>query len=129
MLHKTVKHIHHWRLFFLAAITMLFLVYAQINPLDIGYFMSIKMGRAVGMTTSVPENPFNKLALQLEEKSDRLDLRESELENREASLENSVIDSQKKLLIFVAIGIVVLFILILFNFYYDWYRQKRRLKN
>lgn len=125
MLHKTAKHIHRWRVYFLLGITALFLYYAQLNPLRIGQFVGAKMGQAVGMTTSVPENPFNKLAAQLEEKQDSLDAREAALDAREADLATGS-STQQKLLLFVAIGIVVLFVLILLNFYYDWHRQKRQ---
>ena len=129
MIHKTIKHIHRWRVFFLVGITLVFLLYAQLNPLDIGYFLSVKLGKAIGMSVSIPENPYNKVAMQLKEKEERLNAREAELNQREASLESSVMNSQKKMLGFIAVGIVVLFVLILINFYYDWFRQKRQLKN
>jgi len=128
MLHKTIKHVHRWRVYFLLGITALFLYYAQMNPIQIGQFMGAKMGQAVGMSVAVPENPFNKLALELQEKEELLESREAELAAREASLGVNN-NTQQKLLIFVAVGIVVLLVLILINFYYDWYRQKRQLKN
>ena len=122
MLKKTFKFIHNLKFFFLGFIVVIFLLVIGLNPIDISKFIGAKLGAAVGMSISVPENPFNKLALQLKEKEERLDLREQVLFKKEQALQNS--PNQDTLIIFIAIGIGILFILILANYYFDYRRRK-----
>ena len=94
-----------------------------VKPVDIGKFIGAKFGRAVGMSISIPENPFNRLAMQLQEKEDRLTQREKELDEREKELgKKSFLSDNTGLL--MAGGIILLFVLVLVNFYLD-YRRKR----
>ena len=82
------------------------------------------MGRAIGMNVGVPENPFNKLALQLDEKEARLNEQEKRLDERTDVL--GIGNNIGLWLMVIAFGIGALFVLILLNFYLDI--KRRRLK-
>ncbi len=124
MLKPTIKLIHHLRVLLFMMIVMSFLYVANLNPIDISVFLGAKMGSAIGMNISVPENPFNKLAFQLDEKEARLNEQEKKLDERADAL--GVGDNIGLWLMIIAFGIGVLFVLILFNFYLDI--KRRRLK-
>ena len=94
-----------------------------LSPVSITKFFGAKLGSAVGVSTSVPENPFNKLAGQLKQKEEELALREQEL-NLKAEELDSGNNSQDLLIIVLGIGIVVLFALVLLNYYLDYRRRK-----
>jgi len=117
MLKPTIKFIHHLRVLLFMMIVMSFLYVANLSPIDISVFLGANMGRAIGMNISVPENPFNKLALQLDEKETRLDEREKELDERADLL--GVGDNIGLWLTIIAFGIGALLVLILLNFYLD----------
>ena len=125
MIKRTVKFIHNLRIYFFVLILISFFYYAGLNPVDISRFVGARIGSAVGMSVSVQENPFNKLALQLKEKEDKLNQREEDLAARESVL-NTPNTFQAKLILFLAIGITVLFILVIVNFYLDYKRRKKR---
>ncbi len=121
MIKTFVKTVHKLRIFFLIYIIAGSLVMANINPIDVGRFIGAKIGSAVGMSLSVPENPINKLALQLKEKEADLAQKEQDLNAREKALN----DRNNPLMIVLTVGIGVLFALILLNYYLD-YRRRRR---
>ena len=123
MLKKTIKFIHTLRVIFLVLIIIAFFTVIGINPVDVSKFVGSKIGRAVGVSINVSENPFNKLALQLKEKESRLAAREQELAAREQEFNKS--NSQDMLVWLLIIGIGVLFVLILLNYFLD-YRRKRK---
>jgi hypothetical protein len=124
MLHKTIKKIHSFRIFFLCFIILAFLLNLGLDPIDVGKFVGAKLGSAVGMGVSIPENPFNKVALQLKEKEEKLALKEIELYEREMAISKT--DSESGLLTYLlGGGIIFLFILILLNFYLDYVRKKK----
>jgi hypothetical protein len=125
MFKKIIRAIHYLRVYFLVFITISFFYYLGLQPVNVSKFIGAKMGRAVGMSISVPENPFNHLALQLDEKQSRLAVQENDLEKRELALTSINSGPQYKLIIVLATGIVVLFILILLNFYFDYRRRKQ----
>jgi hypothetical protein len=75
---------------------------------------------------SIPENPFNKAAVQLRDKEKKLALKERELIERELSL-NNMGGSSDLLIYFMGGGIVLLFILILLNYYLDFTRRKKKI--
>ncbi|MFH0892553.1 MAG: hypothetical protein V1867_07330 [Candidatus Falkowbacteria bacterium] len=127
MLHKTVKHIHRFRVYFLAFIIVAFFYELGLNPVDLGKFVGAKVGSAIGMSISVPENPINKLALELKQKEEGLDQRERELNEREKELARSSAWNDNMYL-FMGGGIVVLFFLVLMNFYLDMRRRKAEIK-
>ena len=122
MIKKVFKFIHALRIFFLCFIIVNFLFIAGLNPVDIGKFIGAKLGSAVGISTSVPENPYNKLAKDLRDKEDELDLREQELFEKEKALGSG---GQKDFLVIaMGAGIIVLFTLVLLNYYLDYKRRK-----
>ncbi|MCD4761351.1 hypothetical protein K8R32_00115 [bacterium] len=122
MIKKIIKFVHSLRVLFLSFIIVFFLFLLGLNPVDIGRFLGASFGSAVGMSVGVVENPFNKLALQLKEKEDNLFERELGLIEREQALIEERSGKQERLLLFIAIGIIFLFFLILFNFYFDYKR-------
>jgi len=128
MLKSIIKIIHTLRVFFLAFILIYFLLILGINPVDVGKFIGAKFGSAVGMSISVPENPFNRLALQLKEKEERLVQKEQELNQKESELDSANNFSQNKLVFILMVGIIILFVLVLLNYYFD-YRRKKKAKN
>lgn len=127
MIHKTVKHIHRFRVYFLAFIIVAFFYQLGLNPVDLGKFVGAKMGSAIGMSISVPENPINKLALELKEKEAGLNDREKELNDREKELARTGALNDNMYL-FMGGGIVILFFLVLMNFYLDYRRRKLEIK-
>ena len=121
MLKPTIKLIHHLRVLFFMMIVMSFLYVANLSPIDISVFLGANMGRAIGMNIGVPENPFNKLALQLDEKEVKLNEQEKKLDERAEAL--GIGDNTGLWLMVIAFGIGALFVLILFNFYLDIKRR------
>ncbi|MEA3398256.1 MAG: hypothetical protein U9R06_00740 [Patescibacteria group bacterium] len=126
MVIKIFKFIHTLRVFFLVFIIVAFLFVLGINPVSISKFLGAKLGSAIGMSTSVPENPFNKLALQLKEKEEKLIQREQELDAREKELEPQ--NKNEYLITALGLGIIVLFALVLLNYYLDYRRKKQAVK-
>jgi hypothetical protein len=124
MFKKMIKFIHAARVYFLLFITVSFFYYLGLNPVDVGCFIGAKMGSAVGMSVSVPENPFNRLALQLKEKEERLNQKEIELSEREKILREAN-RGQERLVIGLTVGIVILFGLIVLNYYLDYRRRSK----
>lgn len=123
MLHKSVKFINRLRVYFLLFFSFVFLVYLGLNPLSLGRYFGAEIGMAVGMNVGVAENPFNKLALELRNKEEKLNKKEEELRNREEELSTPT-KKQDRAMLFMAIGIWVLFCLIIFNYYLDYRRRK-----
>ena len=125
MFHKTISLVHKLRVYFLVIIIIGFFAAIGINPVDVGIFLGAKIGSAVGMSTSVIESPFSRLALQLNEKEERLNKLEKELNEKEKNLsEHSKTENQPLLLWLMAGGIIALFALIALNYYLDWKRKK-----
>lgn len=125
MFRKTFKFIHYLRVYFLVFILVSFLYQLGVSPIDLGRFVGARFGSAVGMNTSVPENPINRLAMQLKEKEDRLSALEADLNEREKALNDLDLEGQNKLLMAMAAGIAILFVLLVINFYLD-YRRRRK---
>jgi hypothetical protein len=123
--HTIVSFIHSLRIFFLSFIIIAFLFELGVSPVDTAYFFGAKVGQAIGMSVGVPENPFNKLALDLKEKEDRLAARENALDERERQLSDTYLKRQERLLVGIAAGIVALLVLIIVNFYFDYRRRER----
>lgn len=123
MLEVIITIIHKLRFHFFIFIIFSFFYYLGANPIEIGRFTGASIGSAVGITVGVPENPFNKIALQLKEKEENLNERERVLDQRETEFIN--VKNNNKQLYFIASGIVVLFILIILNFFFDYRRKKK----
>jgi len=128
MIYKSISFIHKLRVYFLIVVIIGFFAAAGIDPIDVGVFYGAKFGLAVGMSTSVADNPFNKLALDLKNKENDLSRREAALDTREALLSERYGQEQAVLLRTIAAGIVFLFILIIINFIFD-YQSRKNEKN
>jgi hypothetical protein len=126
MLNKTIRAIHDLKIFFLAVIIVSFLYNLGVNPIDIVKFIGAEFTSAVNVSgsASVRENPINSLALQLKNKEVALAQKEQSLQDEEASLQK-IGSLQNNLIIFLSIGIVILFILIILNYYLDYRRRKK----
>lgn len=124
MLHKSIKHIHRFRIAFLLFFSVCFMFMLGINPVNVSKFIGSRMGLAVGMSVGVEENPFNKLALELKNKENQLNEREQELDQKEMAL-NAENKKQDFLIMTMGFGIWVLFCLILINFYLDYKKRKK----
>lgn len=97
------------------------------SPMAIGRYLVAQVGSAIGVTVSVPPNPFNTLAQQLKEKESALSDREKKLQAKESALETEINkgqSNQNKTLIYLAAVGGILLALILANFYFD-YRRRR----
>ena len=123
MFHKIFKFIHDLKVFFLAIIFLSFFNILGANPLDIGRYFGAQFSQAVGMSVSIPDNPFNKLAIQLKDKEKNLNERELALINREKSLSNTD-KFQNRIIYAVGIGMIILLILIVVNFFLDYQRRR-----
>jgi len=124
MVKETFKLFHTLKTVFFAIIVVYFLAMIGITPLDVSDFFGSKISSAVvGMSTSVSENSFSKLAIQLEQKEKTLAAREARVEKKEQELTNGF--GYGGVIYFLAGGIVILFFLILTNFYLDYRRRKR----
>ena len=129
MIKKIFKLIHDLKIFFLALIIVWFLFILGLNPVSITKLIGAKISSAVGFSVGVKENSFNKLALQLQEKEKRLVKKEETLERIEAELKKRNSLRENKLVLIMILGIVILFILILLNYYFDYKKRKSDLKN
>lgn len=126
MIKKTVEHIHNLRIFFLALILVCFMSVIGLNPVDIGKYIGLKIVQAVDKSTAtatIEPNPYNTLAKQLKDKQATLDNREHTLTEKEAELLR-INAGQNKIIIALAIGIIILFLLISFNYFLDYKRRK-----
>ena len=126
MLDKAIKIVHKLRVYFLLFISLMFMVQLGLNPIDTGVFVGAKFGRAIGIEVSVPSNPFNKLALQLKEKEAGLNEREEALNIREQTLLVETKESLTWPLWGMGAGIIVLFFLVITNFYLDFYNRLKK---
>jgi hypothetical protein len=126
MLSKFIKFIHELRLLFLLIIIVGFFSLIGLNPINITEFLGAKFGQAVGMSVSIPENPFNRIALQLKEKENNLNEREAALSAKEKQISQTEIGGgQNNLMRVLIVGIIILFILVIVNYYLDYRRRKR----
>lgn len=96
------------------------------SPVAIGRYFIAQIGSTVGVTVSVPSNPFNTLAQQLKEKESTLFEKEKKLQEKEIALDTEINkgqSSQNKIFMYLAAMGGILLLLILLNFYFD-YRRK-----
>lgn len=83
----------------------------------VGKYFLAQAGSAIGVTASVPPNPFNTLAQQLKEKEDGLELKEKALNEREKAMEQG----NMNYIVYGSLG--VLSLLVMANFYLDYKRR------
>lgn len=118
-----------WRnlLVFLIAIgTSFCLFFLFVHPLSLVFLVGRELSAASEIVNSatVPINPVNKLALQLDVKEKELAEKEKALNERSAVLEKKSGFWRNGLLLTILVLLIVLFILILVNFYFDNRRKK-----
>jgi predicted PurR-regulated permease PerM len=112
--------------FFLVFILIFSWTSYRVNPLDIFKYLGAEAGSAVGMSIGVPENPFSAVAKQLEEKENELQEKEKFLVEKENYLEEQYLYQTGNSILSLVLGvIVVLFVLLLFNFYLDYKNRKK----
>ncbi len=124
MFHKH-KHYPSLKLFFLTIIIYGLLTVWGANPAKLSYFLGSRLsyGQGVGISASVKPNPYNTLALQLKHKEQRLNQREQELKQKEQEINNQVF-GQKIIIFSLVMAVILLFILVLTNFYLDYRRNR-----
>lgn len=127
MIKETFRMMHNLKVAFFLMIVIYFFAMIGVNPLDVGSFFGAKFGSAIGMSTSVAENPFNKLAVQLEQKEKALDIREQRVEKMERELTSGF--GYGGIIYLLAAGVAILFFLLLINFYLDYKRRKKNSTN
>jgi len=118
-----------WRnmvVFFLATVFSFCLFMMFLNPLHPLFFLGERLSAAtgVGNTASVPPNPINKLAMQLEEKERQLSDKERYLDERTLALERQNSVWRDRVTLAVLSGLVLMFVLVLVNFYFDSKRSR-----
>jgi hypothetical protein len=128
MIKRLFKLIHDLRIFLFAFIIVTTFYSVGLNPVDFGKYFTTKLTQAVGIGTSttVSPNPFNTLASQLKQKEERLNKKEADLNAQNFSFGSL---SQRSLFFIMIFGIVILFFLILMNFYLDYRNVKKSKKS
>jgi hypothetical protein len=123
---KTVKIIIVSSSEFLIIVLFFFWVSFGINPGSIVKYFVAQVGSEVGVSVSVPPNPFNQIARQLKEKEISLLEKEKELEQKEAELGEKNISEGENRFLFIILGggFLLLLILIILNFYLDYRKSK-----
>ena len=71
-------------LLLVVVVSVVFQVGFNTDTLSVGRYLVAQLGSAVGVTASVPSNPFNTLAIQLEEKEINLNQKEKALLDRKS---------------------------------------------
>lgn len=110
----------------MAVVFSYFLFFLFLHPLNLVFFLGDKLRAATGLTNSatVPANPINQLALQLDEKQQQLDQREQALNDQAAKLAGQNNFWNNGLLLAIILALVVLGVLVILNFYFDRRREK-----
>lgn len=129
MLKKIIQAIHRARLSLSILVLVLFLALIGLNPINLTEYLSAKFSLAVEnmnrATAKVEPNPYNTLAMQLLDKEQGLNDKEKMLREKESQLV-SINSGQTKIIYGLAIGIMILFCLILFNYYLDYRRRHKK---
>ena len=118
-----------WRnavVFFMATVFAFALFTLFLNPLQPIFFLGGQLRAAsnVSNLASVPANPINKIALQLNEKEKELSVKEQNLNERALSIERENSFWKNRLLLGILIALIAVFVLLLVNFYLDSRRAK-----
>jgi hypothetical protein len=120
------KICHAFLIFVLAIIFSYFFFFLFFHPLNLVFFAGDKLSAATSIsnTATVPDNPINQLALQLDEKQQQLDAREQALNDKAAVLNSSNNFWNSGLLIAIFLALIILGVLVMINFYFDRRREK-----
>ncbi|MCK5416093.1 hypothetical protein KAI92_01545 [Candidatus Parcubacteria bacterium] len=131
MIKRTAKVIHDARIFFFTFILVAFLYQVGLNPIDFGKYVGLKVVGAAKMNVSagVSPNQYNKIAMQLEVKEDRLNQREVALGELEEKIVSNGIYGNRNLLFGLTFAIIALFMMMTTNFYFDLRRKKKIIMN
>ena len=93
------------------------------NPIKLAQIYGAKFSQAMGLSLSIAENPYNKLALQLNEKERSLNERENYLNQLQTDLVQSS-RSYKLVLMALTFLMFLLIFLVILNFYLDNRRRR-----
>jgi hypothetical protein len=121
---KTIKYI--FTVFVIAIPFSFALVFLYLHPLNPAFFLGEKLMAATGAvnTASVPYNPINRLAMQLDEKEKQLNEREQSLNDRATALEKQDSIWNNGVLLAIFLALAILGFLVVINFYLDRKRGK-----
>lgn len=120
MIQNKIKMAIYFVSFLLVSIFCFSWLHYGAKPPEIMKYLLAQIGSSVGVSLTVPENPFNTLAKQLQEK-------EIELQKREKALDEILIKinrESKIILASILVLMIILVILILLNFYFDYQFRK-----
>jgi len=92
----------------------------KVGPTDLVSYSLASLGSSVGVSVSVPPNPYNTLAVQLQEWQKRLEEKEKILTQKEIELNQKSIFQGEIISKLVVSLLVIIFLLILINFYLDF---------
>lgn len=95
------------------------------SPLAVGHYLVAQVGSGIGVTVSIPPNPFNTLAQQLKEKEEYLLKKEAGLQQKELALEEQLDktqNNQSRTFVYLLLTAGILLVLIFLNLYL--YRRK-----
>jgi hypothetical protein len=116
---------HAFLIFVLAIIFSYFLFFLFLHPLNLAFFLGDRLfADSVSNSATVPENPINQLALQLDEKQQQLDVQEQALNQRESALDAQNNFWNNGLLLAIFLALATLGVLLIVNFYFDRRREK-----
>jgi hypothetical protein len=100
----------------------------KIAPTDLVFYSLASLGSSVGVSVSVPPNPYNTLVVQLQEWQNKLTEKEKILNQKELELrQKSVIEGEIISKLILAL-LIIIFLLVLINFYLDFKFRVKFLK-
>jgi len=79
----------------------------------------------ISMTAAVFPNNLNTVAAQLKLKEDALFGKENELRKKELSLQDAIAREKNKLFFYFGAAGGILFLLVIYNFYFDYKRNRK----
>ena len=105
-------------------ILVLLLIYSKValkvGPSDLVFYSLASLGSSVGVSVSVPPNPYNTLASKLQEWQTKLEEKEKLLTQKEIELNQKSIFQGEIISKLVVSLLIIIFVLILINFYLDF---------
>lgn len=119
------KIAHNLFLFSAASVFSFLLFYLFLHPLDPTFFLGRKILAATGISNSasVPLNPVNKIAMQLDAKEKELAERERAISQREGEAARAGSPWHNPWLSGMIILLIILSVLMGMNFYFDTKRK------
>ena len=95
-------------------------IFLKVNPGEIFHYFFASLGSNVGVSVSVPVNPYNKLATELREWQSQLEEREKTLNQKEADLAAKKYVQGEVILKLILATLIIIFVLLFLNFYFDF---------